>query len=76
MAHLAENELLIEHGVISIFPFWLWRGRVIVTFDGQKYIRLLKRRLSKKRANEDAREFGEWASAEIQKMGFDEVKKW
>lgn len=71
---IAENEILIEHGFISICPFLLWRGRVIVTFDGKAYIRLHKRRFSIKKAKDDAREFAEWASTEFQKMDFKEVK--
>lgn len=75
MTHLAENELQVQHGIISIF-FFMWRGRVIVTFEGRNYIRLLKRRLSKKKAGDDAHEFAKWIIGETEKFGFDEVGRW
>lgn len=78
MTHPAENELLIEHGAASLLSKFtgIWAGRVVVTFDGQTYTRILKWRFSMKKAEEDARKFGEWVRGEIQNMGFDEVRKW
>jgi hypothetical protein len=74
--YLPAETIQIQYGVISVFPFWFWRGRVIVTFDSRSYIRLLKWRIWKKKANEDARIFGEWISDELGKMDFKEVRKW
>jgi hypothetical protein len=73
---LAENEIKIQHGVISVFPYFVWQGRVKANFDGVLYERVLERRFLKRRAKEDARVFAEWLSSEMQKEGFNIVAKW
>lgn len=70
---LAENEILIRHGVVSIFPFLFWAGRVEIIFDGQEYNRYFPTRFLKKKASADAKAFAEHIKSEMGKEGFNEV---